>query len=390
MWIHAETGLAESCRIYWVNSPVGPNQTALIAGSNFPQDPVVLIRLDANDTSSMSPMQVSPAQVTDNSVKVVLPSSLTLWAYTMQVCARTDLLKCSNELAVNKADVWWFAGDEGNTSSAGGWLRLFGTSLHFAEYGMRDGVSGRAAQVEEQLQHALRSRNREAIARHAIDLSQLLNVTTTRVDDGSRANVELRLQLGSARPVVLSAVNASLWDAMFSLPTTLMPGSYSLAVRNEFQSNWTRVSFFQPGNRAHSVVSTVQIRRSNTKAVQTFAVADYMDAYGIPSHGLNYSTGAPVNATAAVLEALADADKAGDDVDKVVLLPIGKLFIDGGPLKTRAHFTLWRTALALSLAGYREKTEDRPRPILHIFTETTQRPGASSISASMSHTFRTQ
>ena len=68
----------------------------------------------------------------------------------------------------------------------------------------------------------------------------------------------------------------------------------------------------------------------STEHVKTFAVADYMAAYGIPSHGLNYSSGAPVNGTAAVVAALAAAEKAGPDVDKIVLLPIGKLFIDGG------------------------------------------------------------
>ena len=43
-----------------------------------------------------------------------------------------------------------------------------------------------------------------------------------------------------------------------------------------------------------------------------------MAAFGIPSHGLNYTTGAPVNGTAAVHAALAAAAKAGPEVEKVV------------------------------------------------------------------------
>ena len=52
--------------------------------------------------------------------------------------------------------MWWLAGDAGNSSTAGGWLRLFGRSLDFAGYQQRDGASGRAARAEERLQHALR------------------------------------------------------------------------------------------------------------------------------------------------------------------------------------------------------------------------------------------
>jgi len=101
--------------------------------------------------------------------------------------------------------------------------------------------------------------------------------------------------------------------------------------RAAFQSEWTEVRFFQPGNEAFPVVSTVGIVAApSTEHAKTFAVADYMAAFGIPSHGLNYTSGAPVNGTAAVLAALADAEKAGPRVDKIVLLPIGKLFIDGG------------------------------------------------------------
>ena len=335
----APSGVAAPCRIYWANSPVGPNQTALIAGANFPAEPVVLVSLGSSNASAAAPIAVTPLQVTASSVKAVLPPALKLWAYSVRVCGRTAYASnqaesdCSNALPVNVADVWWLAGDAGNSSTAGGWLRLFGRSLDFAGYQQRDGASGRAARAEERLQHALRSKDHASITRHAAELAALLGGRGAGAggSDGSRGGAELRLQLGTAAPITLPAVNSSVWDATFAIPSDLKPGNYALAARNQYQSEWTAVRFFQPGNRAFPVVSSVEIAAApSVEHVKVFAVADYMAAFGIPSHGLNYTTGAPVNGTAAVHAALAAAAKAGPEVEKVVLLPIGKLFIDGG------------------------------------------------------------
>ena len=35
--------------------------------------------------------------------------------------------------------------------------------------------------------------------------------------------------------IVIPALNASLWDATFALPTDISPGTYWVAMRNEFQ-----------------------------------------------------------------------------------------------------------------------------------------------------------
>jgi hypothetical protein len=188
----------------------------LVAGANFPADPVLLVSLDSSQ-SSRPAVAITPLQVTASSVKAVLPPGLELWAYSVKVCTKADHTACSNALAVNKADVWWFAGDGGNTSSAGGWLRLFGTSLDFTGYESRNtGAGGRAALAEERLQHALRSKDHAAITRHATEIASLLGGNMgdgEHPDDGSRGGTELRLQLGpSATPIVLPAVNASMWQ----------------------------------------------------------------------------------------------------------------------------------------------------------------------------------
>ena len=322
--------------LYWGSSPVGPNETALVAGANFPAEPIVLLRSGSSqhgsDTAAAEPVVIEPLQVTQSGLKFVIPSDLKLWSYTAQVCSKHHS-SCSNQLPLNVADVWWFAGDAGNSSTTGGWLRLFGTSMDFTGYKNSSGTAGRVAMAEERLQHALRSYDHAAIQKHSAELSALLGGDDAAGGgaDAAPAGPELRLQFGSsATPVVIRALNFSLWDATFALPTTLKPGEYSLATRNAFQSNWSKISFYQPGNRDVPIADSVQINAAPTTTAKTFAVADYMAAFGIPSHGLNYTTGAPVNGTGAVVAALTDAAKAGDELDKVVLLPIGKLFIDGG------------------------------------------------------------
>ena len=68
------------------------------------------------------------------------------------------------------------------------------------------------------------------------------------------------------------------------------------------------------------------MRARRPPPARVFRVADYMAPLGIPAGGLNFTTGAPVNATAAILAALAAA--AASD-GGLVLLPVGKFFVDG-------------------------------------------------------------
>jgi hypothetical protein len=144
-----------------------------------------------------------------------------------------------------------------------------------------------------------------------------------------RAGPEMVLERQGEPAIVLKAVNSSMWEAMFAIGEDIQPGTYKVAVRHQFQGDWSNMSFFQPGNPAFKVARTVQIAAAPTPPSHTIQVADYFARYGIPARGLNYSSGAPVNGTAAILHALHDAAAFGDGVQKIVQLPVGKLFVDG-------------------------------------------------------------
>ena len=74
-------------------------------------------------------------------------------------------------------------------------------------------------------------------AHHAAEIASLLGGNMgdeEHPDDGPRGGTELRLQLlgPSAAPIVLPAVNASMWHATFAIPSDVRPGTYSLSAWN--------------------------------------------------------------------------------------------------------------------------------------------------------------
>ena len=140
-----------NCTIFWSNSPVGPNQTAMLAGAHFPASPVVQLTTAGSSTWQ----QLPPVQVTSASIMFVIPPHLHLAQYAVRVCD-TALMACSNQLLLNRAQLWWVAGDRGNQSTAGGWVRLFGVGLDFTQYELSPGSHSRAALLEERMQAALR------------------------------------------------------------------------------------------------------------------------------------------------------------------------------------------------------------------------------------------
>ena len=128
----------------------------LVAGAHFPEHPI--IRLKRDNVAGNVTIQVTPTHVTEAAIMFTVPSDAELWTYTIRVCdSGLGNFSCSNELAMNKADLWWVSGDAGNRSTPGGWVRLFGKGLSFHSYasGM---PRGDIVILEEKLHHALRSR----------------------------------------------------------------------------------------------------------------------------------------------------------------------------------------------------------------------------------------
>eukprot|EP00937_MAST-01D_sp_MAST-1D-sp2_P006814 g6814.t1 len=312
-------------------------------------------------------MTLRPVQVTDVAVKVTLPPTLGLSAYSVRVCAASAAgnADCSNTLRVNYAQLWWTLGDAGNASTAGGWVRLFGTCLDFSGYGgaVAPGSAGTAVQLRERLQHALRSRDAPAIEALASKLAALMAATPPHTTDTHATAMtgagvpgpQLRLSRGN-ETVLLARSNSSLWDALFQLPARLSPGRWSLSYRNGLQPGWTMLDAY--GGRPQPHVRDIDVVRAPSAGGRVFTVNTYLERLGIAAAGLNFSTGAPINGTAAVHAALRDAERASSAwrpgaENNVVLLPAGRLFVDGA-LRVPPHTTLRGAAQHLTTVYFLE------------------------------------
>jgi len=77
--------------------------------------------------------RVQPTQVSSQSMKFTIPDSWAMGAYVCHVVSgEAKSLKASEAVTLNAPDPWWLQGDGGCTeASPGGWLRIFGKSLHF-------------------------------------------------------------------------------------------------------------------------------------------------------------------------------------------------------------------------------------------------------------------
>jgi len=174
--------------IFWASDPVQPDETVVLLGEAFRPDCIVeCMRLP--EKSAITPtvhsqlpsgnwIPIKPLQVGQRSVKAVLPASWKTGIFAFRV--RQDD-ETSNILLANTPDSWWFQGDEGQHSTSGGWLRVFGKCLAFR---------------------------------------------------GTRPRAVLRDARGKDYP--LTVTKETCWSLSANVPTALNPGHYALFVHNGF------------------------------------------------------------------------------------------------------------------------------------------------------------
>ena len=108
----------------------------LLQVSPFPNNSKVLLSIvasgEGNSHQTAAPsVAVEPLYVSDAGVAVIVPRSFPRHAvYTASV-------EGSNAPAVriNSPDVFWVQGSEGDSTTPGGWIRVFGRSLAFVPIG---------------------------------------------------------------------------------------------------------------------------------------------------------------------------------------------------------------------------------------------------------------
>ena len=130
----------------------------------------------------------------------------------------------SAPLCMNLPDPWWWQGNEGNTSTPSGWLRVFGRSI---------GSPTEATRSTTKMQAEATA----AVARGdygtATELLRVLQESNGTASSGATAT-QLRLTpiSGDGPAITVTATNASEFDAMFELPSNLSTGSYTGEVSN--------------------------------------------------------------------------------------------------------------------------------------------------------------
>lgn len=121
----ASYGAAGEASVFWASDPVRPGETVLLTGEGFTSNSVVELS-DTGAAESWTALNV--LQTGAQSLKAVVPDSrpLSVWA-----CRIREGERASKAEWLNEPVVWWWNGDGGETATPGGWLRVFGKSLHF-------------------------------------------------------------------------------------------------------------------------------------------------------------------------------------------------------------------------------------------------------------------
>lgn len=182
----AGAAFASAPVVFWASDPVRPDETVVCRGGGFGSDPLVQVwRVHEAFQSGQvdpalligKPLTVKPLQVSDHSIKFVIPAGLKPGLFAFRVRSGAEV---SAPHIVNAPDIWWLQGDHGEKASPGGWVRLFGKCLNF------DGTS----------------------------------LVTLTGPDG--------------KPVTLKAKQADCWSLTVALPANLKTGEYQAQVNNGF------------------------------------------------------------------------------------------------------------------------------------------------------------
>ena len=183
--------LAAGCRaaaapqIFWASDPVRPDETVLVTGEGFGPGGTIELGQVANGPTAGPQTNASPAvkqwetiqplQAAAGSLKFVVPKA---WPQGVWACRVRQGDTVSEPVLLNAPTAWWWNGNDGESASPGGWLRVFGKSLNF----------------------------------------------------GGPSRAQLRG--GDGRTVTLSPSASSGYELKFALPPQLAPGDYALAVHN--------------------------------------------------------------------------------------------------------------------------------------------------------------
>eukprot|EP01043_Picozoa_sp_COSAG02_P035782 COSAG02_NODE_2584_length_8477_cov_16.463714_2_plen_969_part_00 len=224
--LKSDDQITAATTIFWATQPARPGETVMLAGSGWAAAPKVSIKTEAGDS-----VVVAATQVSEASLKFVIPATMALDTYTVSVDG-------SAPYTINSPDTWWFQGDRGNTSTAGGWVRVMGRAMSLTT--ANGTVDVRLAELEWSLQHAVRNHDAGAVSQLSAEFAALLATPEVK-----KPTLHLLPQEGGGKQSTkVVATNFTQFDALFELPSNLAPGVYRLAIDNGYSGS-EQISMFQ-------------------------------------------------------------------------------------------------------------------------------------------------
>lgn len=208
--------------------------------------------------------------------EVAIPADMPVAGYSVTVTC-TGSGTTSAPRLINVAEPWWFQGDIGNATTAGGWLRIQGPvirlespssvvqSLESAIREVRDAMTapGMAADMAWTDESPL-----TAFAARLLDLRAQLAAARA----AGTVNVTARLTpIAGGKPTYLTAepTNVSIHSAYFAIPADIPLGDYVVDVSNGFGpdsdplapsgvGSFASASFFESAFRPDAATISIQ------------------------------------------------------------------------------------------------------------------------------------
>ena len=279
--------------IIWASDPVRPGETVVVRGDAFGTQARVEI-LNA-DRATWSLTEVF--QQTDRTLKFLLPSSARPGITSFRIITGEGT---SPAVVLNAPQSWWLQGDEAETATPGGWMRVFGLNLD---------LRGTAKLI---LSQAGRS---------------VVELTPQAIDD---------------------------YNFKVNLPASLAPGSYEVSFVSGEAAPEATVAL----GCFTLVAPAAQVLGEKTFNVTTFgAVLAQPDS-------IQYYTGMKaadqVDSTVAIQKAL---DAAGTAGGGVVFMPRGVYVLSTG-LKIPAHVTLRGAGQGQTVLSWIDEDQPREKQVL--------------------------
>jgi hypothetical protein len=362
------SALAVACSapaIDWASQPVVANQTVMLLGGAFTSTSDITL------ASSYGQQKMQAHQPSSGSIKFQIPLDLPQEQWGVSVDG-------SEPYTLNSPQPWWASGDLRLHATPGGFVRVFGSCVYFPSRALKSAKKDFDAATVA-LTDALNTFSTSKISPASIvNMAQQAEAARKIFISASAASASmLRLipkpsRAGNAAGASASVLvysdphNSIAWSGWFTLPSSILPGEYTVEVANHLNlSNFVALGDFgsyispeMPKQTTITVLSQnqVEVRQpwkkqpkegggsiaaAKTKAAKIFNVADF-GPHGLPGCGpgwdpdmlcpMDPATGERfkpqnywVNASMAIEKAIAAAGIAGGGT---VYFPRGTYFVN--------------------------------------------------------------